>query len=420
MANTLTTKEALVRRILLNFEANLAFTMHSNRDYEMDAVRWVSDTKAEVEIRMPNNYIVNDTWDITAANRDIKEEFITLTIDQIRNVPYDLSTFEDTYEIDQNKENRTVIPAANNLALKVDNYVARQQFLKTYFHTGTAGTQISTWNSISQMTGIMNELAFPDGGQRVGILSEDSYGSLGSFTDLQNSNATDITKDITRRWKIGNLANIDLFHNHAVVKHIAGVGDANATPSSGTVTAGTVKTAVSSGNTIVVEALKASETGVFLQGDKITIGGRLALHPKTLETTSRPFQVTVLDISVDSSVGGETTITVDPAIQITGPYQNVDAEIPIGATLTLATGNSGAGSTTKAPYTANMFWHPTGLIFAAPKLKSLFKEDTFSTKDNISMRMSSHGDILKSIRTARLDTFFGVKIEPQRNICLLG
>ena len=420
MASQLNTNEALASRILLNYEANLAFAMHSNRDYEQDAVRWVSDTAAQVDIRMPNNYEVNDSWDITSVSRDITENTITLDVDQIRNVPFDLSTFEDTYEIDIQKEKRTVIPASSNLALKVDAYIAQQLFLESYFHTGTAGAAIASWTSISNCTGLMNDLAFPDGGQRVGVLAENVYATLGGFTDLQNSNDVGMTQDITRRWKIGSLANIDLFHNHAVVKHIAGVGLDTATPSGGVVGAGTVKTAVSSGNTIIIENLGTSTTGVFLKGDKLTIGGRYALHPRTLENSNRPFQVTVLDTSVDSSAGGEATITVAPAIITTGPYANIDAQIGIGDTVTLATANTGLASAVKVPYTANMFWHPTGLIFAAPRLKNLFPDDTFATDDGISMRMSTDGDVLKSIRTTRIDTFFGVKTDPKRVLCLLG
>jgi len=420
MANTLNAKEALALKILVQMEANTVFMANSWRDYEVDMVRWPSDTKAKVDIRLPNNFEVNNTWDITSVSRDITERTITLTADRPTNVSFDLSTFEDTFEIDKNYDMRTVRPASSNIALSIDNDLSVALFEGAYYHVGTAGTLVASYEAISQVTAFMNDTAIPDDGMRLGVLSEQTYGSLGSFSGLQNSNAVDITKDVTRKWRIGEVANIMLFHNHAVVKHIAGVGEVAETPANGVVDAGTSKAAVASGNTMVVEGLGVSTPGVFLKGDLITIPERQVLHHRTLQPTGRPFQITILDTTVASSAGGEATITFSPAIVTTGPYKNIDAEVAIGDSLTLATGNSGVGSATKGIYTANIFYHKTALLFAAPKIKKLFADDAFAMRDGISIRLSGNGDILTSIRTARLDNLSGKVVDGSRVVILLG
>lgn len=420
MANTLNAKEALALKILVQMEANTVFMSNSWRDYEVDMVRWPSDTKAEVDIRLPNNFSVNNTWDITAVTREVQERIITLTADRVSNVSFDLTTFEDTFEIDKNFNMRTVQPASANIALDIDNYLSQQLFLGTYYHVGTAGTLVASYDAVSSVTAFMNDAAMPDDNMRLGVLSEETYGSIASFTGLQNSNAVDITKDITRKWRIGEVANVMLFHNHAIVKHTAGVGDANATPANGIVDAGDSKAAVASGTTMVIENLKASETGVFLQGDLLTIPNRQFLHPRTGVATGRPFQITITDVSVDSTAGGEATINFLPAIVTTGPYQNIDAQIAIGDNLNLATANTGVGSTVKVPYTANMFYHKSALLFAAPKIKKLFNDDAFAMNDGISIRLSGNGDILTSVRTARLDNLHGTVIDGTRSVALLG
>ena len=418
MASVLNTKEALAREILLPYMANTVFMTNSWRNYETQMVKWVSDTAAQVDIRLPNNYLVNKTWDVTSVDRTIDERYVSLIADQIANVSFDIDSFEATFKIDQEKAARTTEPAAINLSLDTDNYLALQLFYNSYHHLGTPGTLMNSWATVSSMTAYQNDLAMPDGGMRIGVLSEETYGSLGADANLQNSNVNTLSNDITRKWRIGNLANQTLYHNHAIVKHTAGIGDVTATPSSGQVAAGAIKTAVSSGTVMVVKDL-GTETGVFLKGDKITIPNRQFLHPKTLNPTGRPFQVTVTDTSVDS-VSGDATVNFLPAIVTTGKYQNIDAELAVDDNLILSTGNSGLGSATKGTYTANIFYHKSGLIFAAPQLKMLFKDDGFVNKDGISLRVSSNGDILKSLRTTRIDTFYGSYIDGTRTALYLG
>lgn len=421
MANELNTLQALSDNILIQMEANTVFMMNSNRDYEEAMTKWVTDTAAEVQIRLPNNFLVNNTWDISSVDRTVQERFATLTADQVANVSFDLDTFEDTFEIDVEKSARTTDQIPSNLGLNIDAFLSQKLFDESYFTIGTAGSIVNSFTPISQAAAFMNDMDIPDGGQRFGVVSEDTYANVAAFKELQNSFNVKMNKDITRQWMIGPLAGFKLFHNHAVIKHVAGVGLDTDTPSGGKVGAGTVKTAVASGTSMVVENLGASTTGVFLKGDKIDIVERSTLHPRTLNSTGKVFQVTVTDVSVDASPGGEATVNFLPAIVSTDtPYKNIDAEIPIGAALNLHTANELIASTTKLPYTANVFYHKSALMFAAPKIKQLFSDDTFSSDGGINIRISTHGNILTSVRTSRLDTVYGGLVRGERSVVVAG
>jgi len=423
MANTITTLQALSDEILVQMEANTIFMMKSNRDYEESMVKWVTDTKAIVDIRLPNNFLVNDTWDITSVNREVTERFVSLTADKVANVSFDLTTFEDTFEIDVDKAERTTKEIPTNIALEIDAYLAQKLFEESYFNIGTAGSEVSSLKSISLAQAFMNDMAFPNGGKRLGVVSEDTYANLASITAIQNSYNEKMNQDITRRWIIGNLYGMDLFHNQAVIKHTAGVGLVTDTPSGGLVEGGTVKAAVSSGTSMVIENLGVSTPGVFVKGDKLDIVGRSTLHPRTLRATGKVFQVTVTDTTLASSSAGEVTVNFLPAIDVsaTSPYQNIDAEIPVDAQVMLHTANTGVGSTVKVPYTANVFYHESALLFAAPKIKPLFSDDIFSSdEEGINLRMSTHGDINLSKKTTRIDVPYGGLTIPSRSMILMG
>lgn len=420
MPNTLTTLQALSDKILIQMESNTVFMMNSNRDYQESMTKWVTDTKAEVQIRLPNNFLVNDTWDITSADRTITERYDTLTADKVANIPFDLSTVEDTFEIDVEESARTTEQMPSNLGLDIDSYLAQELFYGTYLNIGTPGSVIDAIKPISQAQGFMNDMAMPDGGQRCGVVSEDTYGNIGAYAQIQNSYNLSMNKDITRKWMIGDLYNFKLYHNHAVIKHVAGVGLDTDTPSGGYVEAGTVKTAVPSGSTIVAKGLTNLSTGTFLKGDKVDVIGRQTLHARNLRPTGKVWQFTVTADAGAVSSGGEVTISISPEVITTGPYQNIDAEIPVDAQLMLRTANELIGSTTKVPYTANVFYHKSALMFAAPKIKRLFAEDTFSTDEGINIRISSHGNIMTSVRTSRLDTLYGALVRGERSMLVLG
>lgn len=83
-----------------------------------------------------------------------------------------------------------------------------------------------------------------------------------------------------------------------------------------------------------------NNTSVLKAGDRFTIANVFAVDPQTKQSNGR-LQVFVNLSTQTASAGGAKTLTISPAITVSGPYQNVDAAAANGAAITVL----GAAST---------------------------------------------------------------------------
>lgn len=421
MASTFNFQQILADEILIRFLENNVLVDTAWRNYESATTD--GDTGGSVKVRLPNNFLVGRTLDVSGSSGDVVEKYVDLTVDQIANVVMNVNSLEKTFKLTKKLDERTLVPASVDLAETVDADLAYELFVNSYLTTGTAGSQPSTYKAISDTEAFMDDMAIPDGGMRYGVVSPSTYSSLRSFADFQNSYDASMTKAINRKGDLGNINNFNMRRSVSVVKHTAGIGDSTATPATGLVDAGLVKTAITSGNTMVVKGLNATDTGTFLKGDKITLENVYGTHPTRLTSTGREFQITVLEDAAAVSAGGEVTITFSPAIDAsaTSPYKNIaGSSIPVDTALHLVTANSGLASATKQPYEANIFYHNSALIFASPQLAMLDRDDGFSSKNGISLRTHSDSVFNTSVRGTRIDTQWGRLIQADRSIVLVG
>ena len=244
---------------------------------------------------------------------------------------------------------------------------------------------------------------------------------------MQNSFVESINKDITKRYMAGVLAGMELMHTFFVPPHEAGIGDVTATPANGYVAAGTVKTNVANGaNTITITGL-GTETGVFLEGDKIKIPAFYSVNPIETDLQSgEPIQFTVLADA--NSVSGDVTISVSPTVihDATDPYQNVNAQITATSPVFVASANTGVGSTGKVKYKTNVAFHKDAIQFAAPPLvipNSVVPRAAGRSVDpetGISIRLVEFYDGINDKTVTRMDILFGILINAELATGYLG
>lgn len=429
MANNFTTKTDVAEEILIDFQNEGVIANTTWRDYEERIIGDGWDLGGVLDIPLPNKYIVNDGAVISSVP-DINEQKTQLELTFRKNIPMKFSTQEMTTSSRFDFKKRFITPAVQQLSAQVEKDLADQMFLHTYHVSGTAGVCPQAYASAALLRARMNNMMVPRADRFLGF-SEECYANMISAGTLQNSFDVNLTRDINREAELGRIAQFASYSSPLLASHIAGVGDDTATPSAGLVSAGTVKTTVTSGASITITGLTALSTGVFEPGDKLVFSGVFFVDPLTRKTTNELFSITIVDpSSIDADGSGDAVITVEPNIvsAATSPFRNISdtTGLQAGTIVNLVTANTGVASATKVAYTMNFGYIAQGVIFAAPPLAM---PDGIPTKDigrvvdpdtKTSVRIYSFTDGLNDTSTHRLDLLYGIKIEGDRIFGLLG
>jgi hypothetical protein len=172
---------------------------------------------------------------------------------------------------------------------------------------------------------------------------------------------------------------------------------------SGTISGGTSQTLVTDGWT-------NSTTGIVKKGDVFTIAGVFAVNPGPGEGATGKIVMPYLQqftVLADANSGGSTgpaTVTISPAIIISGPQQTVSAAPADNAAITvLGTGNTA--------YPQNIGFHKNAFALVTVPLEmpdgAAFKAR--ESHNGLSMRVVKDYDIDNDTDIIRLDILYGVK-----------
>jgi hypothetical protein len=431
MANTYITMQEVAEDLLIDFQNSLLVTATTWRGYEDDITNAHTDTGGSVKVRKPVRYNVGTGATITGTTSTVEKE-VTLTVDQRRFVEANFTTQDLTLSAKDQFRKRFITPMGRDLANTVDNYNAALMGADLNYFLGTAGSAPAEYKDAALTNSFMDQLGIRAADRWLGY-GTDTYAELISEGTLQNSFDLQLNKDVTRRGQLGQIADFQSYKTIFAPKQIAGIGDIAATPTAGFVSAGNVKTTVTSGNTIIVENLGVSSTGVFNPNDKIKIAGYYSVNPITGDSTGKLIQFTITNaVPVDSDGSAEATITVSPAIisAATDPYRNVSGSVGIlggaGSAISLASANSGVGSTTLLPYEINLAYVPEAVLFAAPPLmipNSVVPKAAGLATDpetKISIRVLETYDGINDKIITRADILFGTQVLSDRIVGLLG
>jgi hypothetical protein len=431
MANTYITMQEVAEDLLIDFQNSLLVTATTWRGYEDNITNAHADTGGSVKVRKPVRYNVGTGATITGTT-STEEKEVTLTVAQRRHVEANFTTQDLTLSAKDQFRKRFITPMGRDLANEVDNYVATKMGEKLNYFLGTAGAAPATYKDAALTNSFMDQLGIRAADRWLGY-GTDTYAELISADTLQNSFDLQLNKGITRRGQLGMVADFQSYKTIFAPQHTAGIGLVSAAPSAGFVAAGNVKVTVTSGNTLVIENLGASTTGVFNPNDKIKIAGVYSINPISGISTGKLMQFTITNaVAVNSSAGGEATITVSPAIisSATDAYRNIDNTSGIvgdvGSAVSLASANSGVGSTTLNPFEINMAYVPEAVLFAAPPLmipNSVVSKAAGQATDpetKISIRVLETYDGINDKIITRADVLFGAEVLNDRIVGLLG
>jgi hypothetical protein len=206
------------------------------------------------------------------------------------------------------------------------------------------------------------------------------------------NNPTNISKQYLDGM-LGQTGGFNFFENTLMPRHVTGTDDGTGDY--------LINGAAQTGNTLVID----TGAGTFLTGDVFTILGLNRVHPETKVDTGQLQQFVV---TADSGASA-TSLSISPAIVITGGSQNVVAAPADGATLNKL-GGASATHDISLGYAKDAFAFvsadlrmPRGVDFAAREVM-----------DGISMRIVSDYDITTDAFPTRIDVLYGFKtLRPQ-------
>jgi len=409
MANTYLNSSLISKQAAAIFKAENSFLATAHDKYENmfnDNTYKSGDT---VNVRK-DNFFEGQRGDVATAE-DITEESFALTIGPLYTVAITYTPTDLQRDIaDFGAE--VIHPAVRRLVKMINNDVATASLTQVHNFTGDISAPINSFNAINAVNPLMNSLNM-NGYRRYLCMDEyNAYEAQGNVT-IQNSFVSPLNKEVTLDAQMGRLAGVNIMRDTSIRPHISGTHAA-----AGDIT---VKTAVSSGSSIVVTGLTPT-TGTFAVGDVFSLDGVFEFDRIGRQALAVKKQFAVTAVSGPADGSGDITLTVTPELIASGSRQNFIVpgaspnEIPAGAVLNVQT-NSTVGFMNDIAYTEK------GLIVCMPPLERMDSPDSYVHTDadsGVSIRVSKTAEVLNNKNVMRLDAQAAIRWVPDQAVRLLG
>lgn len=391
MPNSLLTPNIIAKEALMQLENNMVLGNLVHRDYRHDFVK-VGDT---VSVRRPVRFLAQDG--AALVKQDVEEGSVDVVVDQRKHVGWEFSTQDLSLSITDYSE-RYIQPAMITLANEIDLSLAGL-YADVWSHVGTPGTTPATFADIGAAGKRLDQMSVPRANRSAVFDSEAAW----SLADgLKSVFVQEKARSAYEEARIGRYAAFDTYGDQNIRAHLVGAhgGAPLVNGAAQDVTYAASKTTNS--QSLVTDGWTAS-TAVLKKGDVFTLAGVFAVNPVSKDV--QPFlQQFVVKADASSDGGGAATLTVSPAIIISGPYQTVSSAPADNAAITV----TGTAST---DYPQNLTFHKNAFALVSVPLDmpegAAFSERVSSR--GLSVRVVKDYDILADNEIIRLDVLYGVK-----------
>ena len=404
MATALITPTIIAQEALFQLENNLQMANQVHREYREEFVK----VGQSVNIRKPVKFNTSDG--ATLVKQDVEEANTSITVSSQKHVGWEFSSVDLTMTIEEYSE-RYIRPAMISLAQTVD--------------AEGLGLYNQVWSSVSNgsfvkpdtfdefaLLGIrMDEMSIPPSGgnnrdrRRLIAKSNMTHSMSGGQAALHQER---LVQEAWVRGRTNMVDDIDIYMDQNVKSHTVGV--ATGTPAINGAAQNTTYALSKSTNSqsLITDGWTNSITDILLAGDVITIAGVNAVNPVPGEGAKQDLgylqQFTVLADADSGATTGPATLTISPAIIVSGPYQTVSAAPGDGALLTVL-GTGGVSYAQHLGFHRNAFAlvtvplvMPQGAVFKAR-----------ATHKGLSIRVIRAYDITEDVEAIRLDILYGWK-----------
>ncbi|MCU0873152.1 MAG: hypothetical protein MUE50_12505 [Pirellulaceae bacterium] len=413
MTNTLITPSLIAKEALMQLENNLVAANCVHREYKREFTGGQGST---VQIRMPVKFVTSDG--VTRVDQAVEEKTTNIVIDQRKHVSWDFTTQDLTLSVEEYSE-RYIKPAMITLANTVDRSVLGL-YRNVWNSVGTVGTTPANYAAVAAAAQRLDEMAVPSDMRHMVMNPAARYAISGNQTTLELGDRR--TNSAYENARVGGIAGFDTFASQNIPVHVRGV--ATGTPLvNGAGQAVTYANAVGNSwsQTLVTDGWTNSTTNILRAGDVFTIAGVFAVNPVPGEGNTgkqvMPYlqQFTVLADANSGATTGPATLTISPAIIVSGPYQTVSAAPADNAAITVVGGG--------ASWPVNLAFHKNAFALVTVPLEmpdgAAFKAR--ESHNGLSVRVVKDYDITNDVDIIRLDILYGVKaIYPDLACRLVG
>lgn len=340
---------------------------------------------------------------IEGAIQPIDERNATLTVNGNPIVPFEATDKDMALSLSEFYK-RYVVEAAVKLANQVELTIS-QKALKFSNAVGTPGTTPSDFDAAAACAEVLDIMSVPrDDGRQLIINPRTNRKLTNNLTTLLNP-ATDVEK-ARQRGLLGETAGFAVKMSQITPTHKDGVQDGT----------GQVDGSDQTGASIDLKGFTAGDQ--LLENAIITFAGVNSVNRYTKEDTGvlMQFRVTA---NATADVSGDMTVSIDPPLEIDGPYQNVTGSPDDGAAVTVDTYGAGGPKLSQC----NFAFHKNAITIATIPLEMPKGMDqaAVETYDDWQLRYTRFWDIVSSKWICRVELLFATDVlEPTAGVRLMG
>ena len=376
LSPSIISKESLV--ILNN---NLVMAGRVNRQFED---QFGAKIGTQLTVRKPNKFIVSEGAGLQV--QDIIEPSTTITVTNQSHVDFQFGSAALSLVVEEFRE-RYLKPALEKLANRIDRGVVLN-YTSIYNEVGTPTSTPSNFASLALVAQRLDEEAAPQQ-DRTMVLNPKAYWAIA--VGISSVYVQSVAEPGFKGY-IPNIANMEIFLDQNIPTQLT--GSWAGTP--------TVLGAGQTGSTLVTTGWTANIGSLLNVGDVFTIAGVNAVNPESLTSTGalRNFVVTA---SASSNSGGNSSISIYPAMITSGAYQTVDASPISGAAITVISGASGANLAKNLGFTRDCF----GLVTVPLIMPDGVDFKSQEQYKGINLRVIRAYDINNDVLPTRIDVLWG-------------
>lgn len=380
MSQSLLTPSVITKETLVQVENNLCFAGKVNRQFENQMVK-VGDT---ITVRKPNRFTVSDGAALVIQN--INEPSTSITISNQKHVGFLFSAKELTLTVEEFSE-RYIKGAALALSNKIDFDVAAL-FSQVNNEVGTPATVPNNFTFLAAVGQRMDEGAVPQDG-RVLIMNSATHWSMAAA--LSTLYVRSVAEPALKGF-LAAIANFEIYLDQNVNTLLSG-------NYAGT---GVVNGANQTGSAILTNGWTANRT-LFNGGEVVTFAGVFAINPVNYQSSGALMNF-VISGPVTSDGAGNATLTISPAVTVTGAYQTCSASPANGAAVSVISGAANSNLAKNLGFVKDAF----GLVTVPKEMPEGVDFAARETYKNISIRIVRAYDINNDVTPCRLDILYGV------------
>ena len=419
MANTLLTIDMITREALRLAHEKATFIGTINRQFDDSFGASSGKIGDTLRIRIPSQYTrrtgsrvmdVQDSVQVSTALVVATQDGVDMRFNS-RELALDLDSFSQLH----------LEPAMATLVSNIDADVlagcTRSTFNWATNQSPLLSTNVTTMSAVSSLTAPgnartrLNQNLAPKGDRRIqidsGMMASIVTGVAGYF------NPSNAISEQYREGRVSRTAMADYYENERVFNM--------ATVSSVLVTSWRVTSFISTLGTTVLgvstnQAIPVGQVFTLMAAPSSTV--IFDCHPETKAQFQNAKQFTV----VSTVHAATSTITVSPAIYISGPRQNVFS-VYTATSLALSSLQINAAGTTSASFPQGLMYHKDAYTFATAELPLMGASEKCvrKTYDGISLRVWQDSDIRNDELLTRIDILYGyAAIRPEWGCRLIG